>query len=59
MIKLDKRELQILENASEILNQLCYNSTKEERTDLDMFCTLLGIDGIILYQLNMKKKRGE
>lgn len=59
MIKLEKRELQVLEQASDILNTLYYNSTEEERTEFDIFCTQLGIDGIILHQSNMKKKGGE
>lgn len=59
MIKLEKRELQVLEQASAILNSLYYNSTEEERTTLDIVCTKLGIEGIILHQSNMKKKGGE
>jgi hypothetical protein len=59
MIKLEKRELQVLEQASGILNTLYYNSTEEERTELDIFYTQLGIDGIILHQSNMKKNGGE
>lgn len=59
MIKLEKRELQVLNLASDIINSLYLTSTEEEREKLDIFCTRLGIDGIILYQLNLKKKGGE
>ena len=56
MIKLEKRELEVLEQANDILESLYYNSTEEERKVFDIFATLVNINGITLYQLRTYKE---
>lgn len=56
MIKLEKNDLQKLEDACELLSKLYMSSTIEERKSLNIADAVLVVDGIILHQTNMEKK---
>lgn len=56
MIKLEKKELQVLDEAINILSKVYRTSTEDERKKLDIYLTQLGIDGVIIHQSNMSEK---
>lgn len=58
MIKLEKKDLQVLERASEIVEKL-RKTSKEKEEMVDLFFIEFNIDCIILKQSTLKKKGGE